>query len=562
MTHSILAMADIHFGILVLLGVGVLGGALGAWFFQKIRIPQVVGYIAFGILIGNTGFKLLQTEDIENFKSFTWFALGIIGFLVGGELKFETFRQYGKQFIQMLLWEGIAAFVLVAGFTFAVVFWLTSNIAVSLAAGVVFGAIASATDPASTVDVLWEYRARGVLTTTIIAIVALDDALAMTLYGVGTSCAEMLLGQGNTLTSHLMKIVVELGGSVAAGLIMGWIMVLFLRYVHQKQERMLAIAIGMLLLVIGISMALGLDVILVTMSMGLLLINQTPHRSVKLFTLVKSFSGPIYVMFFVLVGARLSINSMPGWLWMIVGLYVLGRSAGKVFGCWMGARLSGAADVVQKYSGLGIFAQGGVAIGLSIMAGHHMGQIMINETLSLGEVIISGVTATTFIVQIIGPALVKVSIRLAGENDRNITEADMMERLTVEKATKTGIEPLRLTDQIATVVKRFSRGDSLACPVVDAEGKYAGMMTLNHLKDILLDSDCWEWMVVADVLQPDQKFIQEQISLKKAMDQIQETGADYLVVLGSENKPTGLIDARQIQKVVERELLNVLAVGA
>ena len=98
-----LAIADLHFGVLVLLGMGVLGGALGAWFFQKIRVPQVVGYIAFGLLIGKSGLQLLQTEEIENFGSFTWFALGIIGFLVGGELKFDTFKQYGKQFVQILL---------------------------------------------------------------------------------------------------------------------------------------------------------------------------------------------------------------------------------------------------------------------------------------------------------------------------------------------------------------------------------------------------------------------------------------------------------------------------
>ena len=170
-----LAMAEIHIGILVLLGVGVLGGALGAWFFQRIHVPQVVGYIAFGILVGKSGLKLLDGGDIENLRSFTWFALGIIGFLVGGELQFETFKKYGKQFAQILLWEGLAAFILVGSGTFGVIYWVTGNLHASLAAGIIFGAIASATDPASTVEVLWEYRAKGVLTTTIIAIVALDD---------------------------------------------------------------------------------------------------------------------------------------------------------------------------------------------------------------------------------------------------------------------------------------------------------------------------------------------------------------------------------------------------
>jgi Kef-type K+ transport system membrane component KefB/predicted transcriptional regulator len=559
MTHTSLAMIEIHLGVLVLLGLGVLGGALGAWFFQKIKVPQVVGYIAFGLLIGKSGFGLLRTEDIENFGSFTWFALGIIGFLVGGELKFDTFRQYGKQFIQILLWEGISAFLIVSACTFGVVLWLTGSVPISLAAGVVLGAIASATDPASTIDVLWEYRARGVLTTTIIAIVALDDALAMTLYGVATSCAQMLLGQGNNMVQHLLKVLLELGGSVVFGLVSGGVMVLLLRYVHQKKERMLAIAIGMLLLIIGACGVMKLDVILVTMSMGMVLINRTPHRSEKLFDLVRSFSGPVYVMFFVLVGARLALNSMPWWLWLVVVLYVIGRSAGKIFGCRMGARLSGASEVVQKYSGVGILAQGGVAIGLSIMASHHLGNIQITDTMSLGEMVVSAVTATTFIVQIIGPAMVKISIRLAGENDRNITEEDMMEELTVGQAAIRSIEPLHVTDRIASVVQRFSLGDCLAYPVINAEKKLVGMMTLSHLKDILLDSDCWEWMVVQDILVPGTEVINETASLKKAMTVLEESGIEQLVVVDADEVPTGMLDARQIRKAVEQERLNLLA---
>jgi len=556
-----LAIADVHLSVLVLLGMGVLGGALGAWFFQRIRIPQVVGYIAFGLLIGKSGLKLLQTEDIETLRSFTWFALGIIGFLVGGELKFETFRQYGKQFIHILLWEGIAAFLIVAGLTFGVVFWISGNLPVALAAGAVLGAIASATDPASTVDVLWEYRARGVLTTTIIAIVALDDALAMTLYGVGTSCAEMLLGQGSNILHHLLKVFVELGGSVVFGLLCGGVMVLFLRYVHQKKERMLAIAVGMLLLVIGTSSAFKLDVILVTMSMGLILINQTPHRSEKLFELVRSFSGPIYVMFFVLVGARLSLNSMPWWLWAIVLLYVIGRSGGKMLGCYVGARISGAAEVVQKYSGIGIFAQGGVAIGLSIMASQHLEQFQITDSVSLGEMVVSGVTATTFLVQIIGPAMVKLSIRLAGENDRNVTEEDLMERMTVAQAATGPIDPLRLTDRVAVAAQRFSLADFMAYPVVNPDGKLAGMLTLSHLKDILTDSDCWEWMVVEDILPEDMTAIEETASLKKAMDVFDKCGTEQIVIVDSNQTPTGILDLRKLRKVVEQERLSLLAMG-
>jgi Kef-type K+ transport system membrane component KefB len=300
-------MEGLHPGILVLLGIGVLGGALGAWFFQKIRIPQVVGYIVFGILIGQSGLKLIDLAEIEQFRSFTWFALGIIGFLVGGELRADTFRKYGGQFFSILMWEGMIAFFLVAGSSTLVLWNVTGNFSVALAAGVVFGAIASATDPASTVEVLWEYRAKGVLTLCIIAVVALDDALAMTLYGVGTSVSQMLTGQNSSVLAELKKVAYELGGSILVGGVVGVLMNLVLRYVHQKKERLLAISIGLLLVVIGTSNTAGLDVILVTMTMGLVLVNMAPLRSQELFTLTRSFAGPIYVMFFVLVGARLAM---------------------------------------------------------------------------------------------------------------------------------------------------------------------------------------------------------------------------------------------------------------
>ncbi|MBU0709430.1 MAG: sodium:proton exchanger, partial [Candidatus Omnitrophica bacterium] len=45
----------VHLNILFLLGLALFGGAVGGRLFQKIRIPQVVGYIVIGIIIGESG---------------------------------------------------------------------------------------------------------------------------------------------------------------------------------------------------------------------------------------------------------------------------------------------------------------------------------------------------------------------------------------------------------------------------------------------------------------------------------------------------------------------------
>lgn len=555
-------MTDVpHLGILLLLGTGVLGGALGAWFFQKIKIPQVVGYIVFGILIGQSGIKLVRAEDIEKLQSFTWFALGIIGFLVGGELRAETFRKYGKQFISILLWEGLLAFFLVSVPIALIVYKITGLFAPAMAAGIVFGAIASATDPASTVEVLWEYRAKGVLTSAIIAVIALDDALAMTLYGLGTSAAQMLIGQDSSILAELGNIGIELFGSILVGLAAGGVMICFLRFVHQKKERMLAIAAGMLLLVIGGANAAGLDVILVTMAMGVLLVNFAPIRSGELFAIIKSFSVPIYVMFFVLVGARLTVAAMPLWLWGIVIVYVIGRNFGKVAGCWIGGRLSGAALSVQRYGGLGLFAQGGVAIGLSIMATEHLGSMQITEDLSLGELIIFGVTATTMIVQLAGPPMVKLSVRLAGEIGRNVTEVDIIEGLTAEKVMLRDIESIRETDQVRSILRKFAQGDYSGYPVVGTDGNLKGLLTLGHLKDILIESECWEWLVAADVLSGSVESVTIDTPLKEALDKMDKKGLQQLPVVGKGggSVPVGMLDSHHVEKMVEQELIRIQA---
>ena len=83
--------------VMLILGVGVFGGLLGGWLVQKLRIPQVVGYIIVGLLIGESGLQLVRASDTVMLEPFTLFALAVIGFLVGGELKLEDCRNHGRE---------------------------------------------------------------------------------------------------------------------------------------------------------------------------------------------------------------------------------------------------------------------------------------------------------------------------------------------------------------------------------------------------------------------------------------------------------------------------------
>lgn len=543
--------------LLTIIGLCVFCGVIGAWIFQKLHIPQVVGYIVMGVLIGESGLQWVDHSDVIALQPFNQFALGLIGFLVGGELHGSIFKKYGRQFTAILLGEGLAAFFLVGISSTLIVEMICHSWTIALAAGTVFGAIASATDPASTIDVLWEYRTAGVLTTAIVAIVALDDALAMTLYGIGTGAAQMLAAGQGSIGAELGKVAKELLGSVLLGVLAGFGLNLLLRFLPQK-ERRLGLALGIILLTISVAACFEMDVILATMSIGILLTNIAPRRSKELFEIVRSFSAPIYILFFVLVGARLGIRDMPPWLWSLVAVYVLMRSLGKWLGSFWGGRVSRAEPVVSRYMGLTLFAQGGVAVGLSIMASQHLNEIRINDAMSLGDMIIFTVTATTLVVQLIGPACTRFAVRAAGEVDRNITEEDVIAELTVGDVMNPDVQPIPEDLPLTKVIQRFTDNDALVYPVVSTRGRILGVLTFDSLKELLGDSASWQWLVAGDVMQPVSEKTTQPSQLTDVLEDMKRMQVETLPVTRGDgtDSAVGVIDIRFARRRIREELIH------
>jgi Kef-type K+ transport system membrane component KefB len=391
--------------ILLLFGVILILGLAGGRLFEKIGIPQVVGYIIVGLILGESITHVVPGKLLDNLSPLTSIALAFIGFMVGGELNIATFRKYGGQFFTILFSEGMLAMILVSVF---VTLW-TRNIAL----GILLGALSSATAPAATVDVLWEYRSRGPLTNTILAIVALDDGLALILYGFAFAFSKAIVGRETlNLQNMLSQPLLEIFGSVAIGIALGFLADKSLQWIKSKEDK-LVIIIGTVLLASGAAAMLQLSLILTSMVLGFYLTNINPHRNESNFEIIKAFVPPIYIIFFVFIGARLNLGLLPK-MGIIGALYIVGRTAGKWIGAFGGAKLSHSPDTVRKYLGFALFSQAGVAIGLALdtyQNFRHYGAAG-NQ---IGNTIINVIAATTFIVQIIGPPSVKYAISRAGE---------------------------------------------------------------------------------------------------------------------------------------------------
>jgi CBS domain-containing protein len=240
------------------------------------------------------------------------------------------------------------------------------------------------------------------------------------------------------------------------------------------------------------------------------------------------------------------------------------RSLGKWIGSFWGGRISGAEPVVSRYMGFTLFAQGGVAVGLSIMASQHLNEIAVTETMSLGDMIIFTVTATTLVVQLIGPACTKLAVRKAGETDKNITEEDVVAELTVADVIHPNVAPIPEDMPLAAVISQFTDQDTLVFPVISTEGRILGVLTFDSLKELLGDSDSWQWLVAGDVMEPVEEKTRLPAKLAEVLDDMNRMQVEALPVTRGDgtDSAVGVLDLRYARRRIREELVRRTATAA
>lgn len=412
---------EISFPILFLAGIMILFSLFLSYASGKLGLPNVVGYMIAGVLLGPAVLNLLDNKILGNLEFITHMALGFVAFKIGLEIDLKEMKAYGRRIMLTVFSESFLAVFLVAGF----IYLLTSNLALSL----ILGALAPASAPAGTIAVIDETKSQGKLTKTLFSVVGIDDGLAIIIFGIMSPVAVFLLsnsGNGiainesfaNSLLAPFREIVLSvLTGGLMAFLFIG------LNYIKKLRNNPLPLMFGTVVLVLGISDLLNLSEILTCMIFGLV-VGENKH-SQKLKDLEEEEIGFIlplfYLLFFTIAGANLHIKSLPD-VGLIGLLYIFGRVTGKAIGAFLGSRIAGFETNIQKYLGFGILSQAGVAIGLALIVKNQFQGVgpEINETGmtmgdQIGNIVFTTITATSVFFEIIGPITTKYALRKSGE---------------------------------------------------------------------------------------------------------------------------------------------------
>jgi Kef-type K+ transport system membrane component KefB len=391
---------------ILLIGIFLVVAYGSSLYLMKKGIPNVVVYLLAGFLMANTFFRHDNLrEDLG-----PWFiisetlALGLIGFEIGTELKFNVLSKEKKMVTVILAAEAGAAFVVVYILTFI---FSGGNFLMSI----ILAGLATATAPAATIEILRKCRAKGPLTTRLQWILAFDDVVAICVVEAVLIYVTVELGGKLDFAHFMTELGHELGIAIALGIGIGLVLDTIIERMRDDLE-MMELTLAVLTFSMGLAKYLETSVIMMTMIIGVITTNRGGNNYEKAGDLLEIIMSPVLALFFVLVGARVRFEDFDPLPWLAL-VYLAGRSLAKIGGAYGGARSIDLQEPLRTNMGLGLLSQGGVTLGLVSVAE----EMLIDAgKADLGHEIVTILIVSTIFSVILGAFGTRFAVIRAGEH--------------------------------------------------------------------------------------------------------------------------------------------------
>lgn len=556
---------------IVLIGLLLSGGVLGGLVARLLRLPTLTGYLAAGILfhIGSTK-GLIEHDTLEELRlPVNDLAMALALFVLGGQFKFG--KRHNAAFRGLLrssMIEGMITFTVVAG--------LTLPVLGNVAGAVLMGVLAIAVAPATTLEVLHEFDAKGPTTNLIKQFTAISNVWAIFLFEVAL-LALIAFGGGE---ASLLDPIWDLGGSLVYGFLAGHALILLQERVGRDNYAVPLLAV--IFLTIGLCNLTDVPHMLTFLVTGAVVANRSQLYP-RITAAMDVYAQPAIVLFFVLSGSHLDFGKLAD-NWIAVGLYVLGRTLGKIWGTHFGRfgfrRMSSKDRGGNPPVGLGLLCQAGAAIALAGYVGRY------DE--DLGTEMLSIILGAVVIFELLGPLFVKRVAVLAGE----VSLANLMSHTADREGRRGWRNVFRTTLRGSSVgstdraddvrVERFMRHteSSLArnatmgkilrfansspfnhFPVVDAKDRLVGIITLNDLSQVAYDKATAALVTAEDVatLAAEEGSLAADATLKEALEFFRRYEGNTAAVVETRAAPrfVGMVERTEVLNLARRLDLEV-----
>ena len=404
--------------MLILLSFSILSGLIMSRAAKMVNLPSVTAYLVAGLLIGPfvlgragiRGIGFSTMEEVNSFSIISQAALGFIAFEIGNEFRLKDLKTMGRSAITVGILQAVITTIVVDIALLSLHFLFPSLI--SMSSAITLGAIAAATAPAATLMVVKQYKAQGPMTKLLLMVVAIDDAVGLVLFSLSFGMATAMETGAISITGVLVEPLVELVLSILLGVLGGVGLNVLEKYFHSRSKRM-SLAVAFVMMTVGVSMLTwkvggvkcGFSLLLVCMVEGTVFCNIN-ETSQELMDRVDRWTGPLNMLFFVLSGAELDLSVLSNPMVLFIGLvFIAFRSLGKISGAYLSCRMEKTSPIIQKYLGITLLPQAGVALGMALTA----------RSLADGEVVGNVVLFAVLLYELFGPTLTKWALLKAGE---------------------------------------------------------------------------------------------------------------------------------------------------
>lgn len=393
-----LSLDDPLFNMATVLVAGIVGGEL----FARIKLPKVTGWIATGIMLRQLSLPGLLPDQLGHFAPFNYFVLGYIAFTVGATLHIASLRNTGKRIGLLLLCEATMTPLIVGGLLILLAGYVGG---LPRHAIYLLSAIAVAGAPGTTVLVVQEARAKGILTRTLIAAVGLIDMVAVAVFVLVTAFL-----QENAGGMESVKILaLQFGVTFAIGFGCAGIALILTRTIVGPAF-LGPTMVAVILCSWGAAAGFGVSGGILACTFAGIAVTNLRHDTVRSAeAYLHSIGGVLFALFFTFAGMKLDFTLVPA-AFGLVALYFAARLIGKATSAFAAMSAAGVTDKVRNYLGLALMPHGGVAVGLVIL--------MQNDPAfdQIQEIVTTVGLATLAVNQLIGPSATRFALQRAGED--------------------------------------------------------------------------------------------------------------------------------------------------
>lgn len=390
--------------------------------FQKINLPLITGVIITGILAGPYLLKLIPIEAGTQLTFINETALAFIAFAAGAELylrelqdriksiKWNTFGQLVVTFVL-----GTVLLVILSSY---IPFLEGKSLGVRISIATITAAVFVARSPASAIAVINELRAKGPFVKTVMGVTVVKDFLVIVLFSICLSIGQSLISGKDFNFTSILFLLLELALSFALGFfVFGFILKKALSFRIRRDVKIV------LVLLVGYSAyyfsglvrdysgeflphSLFLEPLLMCILASFNVTNYSRYRP-EFLKILHDANTPIYVAFFTLTGATLSVNVLGEIIGVALILFGI-RIATMIIGGYVGGMLAGDPMKQNHLGWMPYITQAGVALGLTT--------VVANEFPDWGPQFSTAIIAMIVLNQFIGPPLFKFAIFQVGED--------------------------------------------------------------------------------------------------------------------------------------------------